>query len=146
MSAALLLCSDTFLAVKDVGGGVSAPLLPARPRDSSSSTNRVCPQLDITTTAASAPWVCLRWLRQCCWAAFCVCSRALVGCNGGSCMHALTPHCVCSAPLFCQVGSFYNYGRLAAAGWILTTVANFAITFLLGWRPRKVASNSGFGK
>lgn len=49
-------------------------------------------------------------------------------------------------PLLCpslQVGNYYNYARLTSAGWIITTIANFCITFLLGWRPRKIASSSG---
>lgn len=43
-------------------------------------------------------------------------------------------------------GDSYKYSRLTSAGWILTSLANLAIIFILGWRPRRVAANSGFGK
>jgi hypothetical protein len=45
-----------------------------------------------------------------------------------------------------QFGDSYAYSRCASAGWVLTAIANLGIIFILGWRPRRVASNSGFGK
>lgn len=43
-------------------------------------------------------------------------------------------------------GDTYRYARLSSVGWILTSLCNLAIIFILGWRPRRVASNSGGGK
>jgi hypothetical protein len=40
--------------------------------------------------------------------------------------------------LLLQGGNNYVWSRLTAAGWILTTLANLGLIFLLGWRPRKL--------
>jgi hypothetical protein len=40
--------------------------------------------------------------------------------------------------LLLQGGNNYAWSRLCAVGWILTTVANLGLIFLLGWRPRKL--------
>jgi hypothetical protein len=40
-------------------------------------------------------------------------------------------------------GNVFDYARLAAAGWIMTAVANLALIFLLGWRPRKLRGAGG---
>jgi hypothetical protein len=82
---------------------------------------------------------------HCCLCAGCTCS---VSSTFVVVTHPASLLCSCSCLCSCrlQIGNFYNYAQLASAGWIITTIANFCITFLLGWRPRKVASSSGFGK
>jgi hypothetical protein len=42
-------------------------------------------------------------------------------------------------------GNAYDYARLTATGWIMTAVANLALIFLLGWRPRKLRGAAGGG-
>ncbi len=37
----------------------------------------------------------------------------------------------------------YGFARLAAAGWVLTALICLGLTFLLGWRPRKVGQGAG---
>jgi hypothetical protein len=42
-------------------------------------------------------------------------------------------------------GDALGFARLTAVGWIMTAVANLALIFLLGWRPRKLRGASGGG-
>uniref|UniRef100_A0A383WE48 Pali-domain-containing protein n=1 Tax=Tetradesmus obliquus TaxID=3088 RepID=A0A383WE48_TETOB len=40
-------------------------------------------------------------------------------------------------------GRNYAYSRLCATGWIIIALANLALIFLLGWRPRKLRGGAG---
>lgn len=166
LTALFIQGSDTFLAVQDLAAGtglVSGPQAGLRVCRGSRAGHTM--RAGVTTPCPwgwahkrsaqgmpSPPPPCWTISPLPCWVQEHHCQLLLAdllltaaGCRAPCCCCCLLPLLAAAAAAL-QFGDSYKYSRLTSAGWIITSIANLAIIFILGWRPRRVASSSGFGK